>query len=171
MQRWLRAILGPYTVFVILADDLQNKSSLPLHAMFEASDASAGQKLPPGSWHFSYIQENTRLCTCAVWYGERYQSRNYWPLQADECKLISLETIPQAKGQGIAPIVIAQVSRQMAILGFRTIYARVWHSNKASLRAFAKSGWQKHALVIDVFPGGHPMRAVIPLQWLRWLRQ
>ena len=170
LQNIAKKIFGPYTIFIILSDSFSEKNKYTSDVRIMAWDEAALNKTINGSWHFSYVNEvGVRLCTCAVWYGDRYKKRGYWPLKDDECKLISLETLPQAKGRGLAPLVISQATLKMSALGFRKIYARVWHSNAASLRAFAKAGWARHALVIEIFPCGRRFRTTIPYRWIRWI--
>ena len=170
IQRLTQKVLGPYSIFILLKMDLMKAVKVDLDDRVVAQDESTLKKRVPGFWSFCYSENGARLCTCSVWYGEQYKTRNFWPLKSDECKLISLETVAAAKGKGLAPLLIRQVTRHMAAMGFATIYARVWHSNNASLRALAKAGWTRHVIVIDIFPLGKRLRMIVPYRWLPWPR-
>ena len=43
---------------------------------------------------------------------------------------------------------------------FSQVYARIWHSHKASLRAFQKAGWTRVAIVIEI----NPLRRQTPIR-------
>lgn len=91
---------------------------------------------------------------CIYWYGDRYRERNFWPLRADEAKMVEVITLPEMRGRGVAPALIAQSCESMFAHGFQRVYARVWHSNEPSLRAFSKAGWVRAATIVEVFPLG-----------------
>jgi GNAT superfamily N-acetyltransferase len=103
---------------------------------------------------------------CFYWFGARYQSRNFWPLQAGEAKLVQVIVDPLQRGRGIATALIALSAAALTGEGFRTLYARVWHSNAPSIAAFKRAGWRRVALVVTVqLPGtGRRLRVVLP----RW---
>lgn len=162
IQRIAKTLLGPYTIFIILSNELNSNLANPAGFDTIPTGLLTSERTEPEAMQFRYLEEHIQLCTCAVWFGEKYKTRNYWPLKSGECKLISLETSAEARGRGIAPLVLRHATRQMAAQGFNRVYARVWHSNAASLRAFSKAGWRKHAVVIEVFPKGHKIRIVLP---------
>ncbi len=89
---------------------------------------------------------------CYFWHGERYRTRNYWPLADGEAKLVQLVTVPELRGRGIASKLIARASEDMAKQGFHRLYARVWHSNAPSSSAFVRAGWRRVATIIEVYP-------------------
>lgn len=91
---------------------------------------------------------------CAYWHGARYRRRNFWPLQADEIKLVQIITLPDMRGRAVAATLIAQSHAILAAQGWRQAYARIWHSNTPSIRAFENAGWQRIALVVEIFPFG-----------------
>jgi len=79
---------------------------------------------------------------CWFWSGERYRAkRNFLPLREGEAKLVEIRTGERFRGRGLAPRVIARASRAMFARGFRRLFARIWHSNTASKRAFERAGW------------------------------
>lgn len=111
---------------------------------------------------FAIIRDNTKLCTCWVWFGERYLKRNYWPLKRAQAKLIALQTEEFARGQGLAPLLLQYAASVLAAQGFTDLYARIWHSNHPSRRAFRKAGWHFHALVLEFDAFKRRRRIVLP---------
>jgi GNAT superfamily N-acetyltransferase len=88
---------------------------------------------------------------CWYWFGNKYKGRNFWPLQADEAKLVQINTAQHFRGYGYASKLIAYSAYEMKKLGFRWLYARVWHSHKLSIRIFEKARWICIAYVIEIF--------------------
>jgi GNAT superfamily N-acetyltransferase len=89
---------------------------------------------------------------CFYWFGDRYRTRNFWPLDAGEAKLVQIVVVPEARGRGIASELIARSRAAMRTRGFCRMYARIWHSNVPSLRAFERAGWERIATVLEVNP-------------------
>jgi RimJ/RimL family protein N-acetyltransferase len=109
---------------------------------------------------------------CWYWYGERYrQSRNFWPLQSGEAKLIELGTRENARGAGYASMLIAESSRRMFEGGFTRLFARIWHSNEPSLRAFEKAGWRNVAFIVELEIRGIRRKLRFDLRHRFFLRQ
>lgn len=100
---------------------------------------------------------------CFYWFGERYKPRGFWPLAQGEAKLVQIIVSPAVRGRGVAPELIRASARAMADAGFSSLYARIWHSNGPSLRAFEKAGWLRMAFVLEF----NPFRAKKPkrIQW------
>lgn len=101
---------------------------------------------------------------CFYWHGARYRTRNFWPLQEGEAKLVQVIVDPAHRGRGIASALIAASAGAMAAGGFAPLYARVWHSNAPSIGAFRRAGWRRIALVLTALPLGmhRRVRTVIP---------
>lgn len=89
---------------------------------------------------------------CYFWYGKTYLKRNFWPLAEGEAKLVQIVTIPEMRGHGVAAGLIASAANDMFDRGFHCLYARIWHSNAPSARAFQRAGWRHVATVIEVYP-------------------
>lgn len=91
------------------------------------------------------------LSVCWYWTGERYRRRRgFWPLQEGEAKLVQINTAAAARGQGLAPILLNGSARDMAALGYKRLFARIWHSNTPSIRLFEKCGWRYIAFVSQI---------------------
>ncbi len=105
--------------------------------------------------------EGTRIVSvCYFWFGAQYRRRNYWPLGDNEAKLVEVVTVPEMRGRGAATHLIAYAADDMLRKGFHRLYARIWHSNKASLKAFQRAGWARVATVIELYP----LRRKLPLR-------
>jgi len=113
-----------------------------------------------GSQLFACILDEQIVSVCAYWYGERYLQRNFWPLKKNEAKLVQLFTAPEARGKGIAQKLIQYSSQKMVEKGFKGLYARVWHSNYPSRKAFQNSQWDTIATVIEL----HPVKKLKPIR-------
>lgn len=113
---------------------------------------------------FVFREQEHVTAICIFWHGQRYARRNFWPLKAGEAKLVQIITDPMFRGKGAATGLIQQSSERMLASGFRALYARVWHSNTPSLRAFERAGWKRIALAIELkrTPRSKGMKIVIP---------
>jgi GNAT superfamily N-acetyltransferase len=95
--------------------------------------------------------------------------KSVWPLEDGEAMLAQVTTEESFRGRGIAPILINYTARKMGELGFRRLYATIWHSNATPMWVFDKAGWQRFAFLMVVYPFGtkRPGRFV----WRRTTRQ
>ncbi len=110
---------------------------------------------------FGWFDGQNLVAVCYFWWGARYETRNFWPLTDGQAKLVEIVTADSHRGRGIARSLIMHASRQMFDGGFRTLYARVWHSNQPSLAAFRAAGWRRVATVVVCQPPWWPR----PLRW------
>jgi len=109
-----------------------------------------------GAWAFACLDGPRVVGLCFYWAGERYKRRNFWPLAADEAKLVQIVVLPEMRGRGIAADLIAWSSQAMLAQGFAQLFARIWHSNKPSWHAFERAHWTRAALVVDIYPFKRP---------------
>jgi GNAT superfamily N-acetyltransferase len=112
---------------------------------------------------FACYHEERIVGLCFYWFGARYLKRNFWPLKEGEAKLVQLITLPEMRGREVAPSLISWSSQAMRDKGFARCYARIWHSNTPSLRAFARAGWVEVATVFEVNPLRRPRPVRIPV--------
>ncbi|MFL6674036.1 MAG: GNAT family N-acetyltransferase [Massilia sp.] len=97
---------------------------------------------------------------CFYWFGARYRKRNFWPLAEREAKLVQVITLPDMRGREVAPTLVALSTHAMRDKGFERNFARIWHSNTPSLRAFARAGWSCVSTVVEI----NPLRRRRPLR-------
>ncbi|MCK9686085.1 GNAT family N-acetyltransferase [Scleromatobacter humisilvae] len=163
-----RALLGDYAIYFVyrLDKDAAPAPAPPGHGKFSfefVDEASARASVDPliqsqieyvgaGAWAFACRDGARVVGLCFYWAGDRYRRRNFWPLADDEAKLVQLVTLPEMRGRGIAGDLIGWSSRAMFDQGFRQLFARIWHSNKPSWRAFERAHWKRAALVVEISP-------------------
>jgi ribosomal protein S18 acetylase RimI-like enzyme len=115
----------------------------------------------PESAGFGAWADGKLVAVCWFWWGDRYRTRgNLWPIGSNASKLVQITTDPDFRGRGIAPALITAGVHAIRERGFTEVYARIWHSNRASLHAFQKGGWLRLAFAARIW--GVPFRA----KWL-----
>ena len=97
----------------------------------------------PGSRIFVCLSDSQLASASIIWFGERYKSCNFWQLGSRLAKLVQLVVEPSARGKGIGSALIRNSAHAVTEREFDTCYARVWHSNTPSVRAFRHAGWLK----------------------------
>lgn len=177
LKRLAHAVLGDYSIYRVLQHHAgQAAAPLPPQAAgFRIGlvqraeiEASADQLLRQQAF---YAGEGARAYACydggrivglcCYWHGERYRPRGFWPLQAGQAKLVQIITATDMRGRKVAQALIAASGADMAAQGFDVLFARVWHNNHPSLRAFAAAGWRPCALVLEL----NPLRRARPWRW------
>ena len=177
IKRLARTLCGEYAIYRICtcsATDARFPVA-PLQGLaFVAVDAarvesSADEIIREQTWYhgegsraYACLEGAKIVALCFFWHGERYHTRNFWPLKEQEAMLVQIVTLPEMRSRGIARALIAHAARDMLARGFHRLYARIWHSNMASLRAFEGAGWRLVASVIEIHPFGRkkPLRIV-----------
>lgn len=101
---------------------------------------------------YACFDEDRIVGVCFYWFASRYLKRNFWPLAPGEAKLVQIISLPEMRGRGVATTLVVRSCADMMQQGFHQTYARIWHSNTPSLRAFERAGWGRIALVIEINP-------------------
>jgi ribosomal protein S18 acetylase RimI-like enzyme len=155
---------GEYQIFLVYEKQLKIRSNWSedssLDVVKEADHSLEGDE-GAETYGFSIVKDGQILVKCRVRGGDGHESRNFWPLGAREGELVALETVPEARGRGLAPKLLELACSTLAEREFDHLYARIWHSNSSSIRAFRKAGWTRRALVIEVYPLGKKVRMVL----------
>lgn len=163
LKSLLHKLLAEYSIYWIYRCDKQDlpadsDSLPPIHAL----SAKESETLPPGAMQdqagflgteakaYTFRENNRVTAICIFWYGQRYATRNFWPLKPGEAKLVQVITDPDFRGKGAATALIHQASKAMLSEGFERLFARVWHSNTPSLKAFERAGWKRVSLAIEL---------------------
>jgi RimJ/RimL family protein N-acetyltransferase len=166
LKRLAVQLIGEYSPYFIyrwatdcVADRISRKMGFEIRpvdiAQLAASDALMQEQagyLGKESLAFGCFVEGQLVGVCFYWFGERYKSRGFWLLAQGEAKLVQIIVSPAVRGRGVAQELIQASSRAMADAGFSSLYARIWHSNGPSLRAFEKAGWLRTAFVLEFNP-------------------
>lgn len=167
-KKLARLILGDYSFYHIYARSAdatglpQLRAPLGLHVrtvdeavLRSYSDTTIREQAGyAGSGSHAYVAyDGDRIVgVCFYWFGDRYRMRNFWTLADREAKLVQIWVHPDARGRGIAPRLIADSFEDMVENGYGRAYARIWHSNTPSLRAFERAGWSRVARVVEINP-------------------
>lgn len=163
-------LMGEYAAYYIYKQELGQHASTALRpsvAIRPIEKSAFTAKINPlimeqraffgeDSLAYACYEDDRIIAACFYWHGLRYLRRNFWPLRENEAKLVQIITLPEARGKGVAPVLIGDSFEDVAKKGFDTAYARVWHSNIPSHRAFEKAGWKKIALVFEINPFRRP---------------
>jgi len=178
--KWLaHRLLGDYSIYVIFTESCgrEHSAGLPAEPLLAfgpvtevairgSSDSLIREQADycgDDSSAFACLDGDRIVGICFYWYAERYRKRNFWPLRDRQAKLVQILTLPEMRGRGIASRLIKCSSQEMGKRGFSRLYARIWHSNAASVAAFERAGWTRVALVIEISPLGLRHRIQIPL--------
>lgn len=140
------------SVRIVDADDLAHATD----AKLRDSRGYAGNE----SRLYGLFEGDRILCLACCWWGRRYASRCSWPLPVNAAKLVHLLTVEDARGRGMAPLLIRHACSDMAIHGHAPLLARIWHSNAPSQSAFRRAGWTRIGwlLQLEPFRGRRPIR-------------
>ncbi len=172
MKEWVkklvRVLLGDYAIYYIFSRSKEEEplscQVAPVGCRVESIDEVALNSSPEfliekqleyagTESHIYGCFENGRIvAVCFYWFGERYKKRGFWPLASEEAKLVQIISLPSVRGRGVATMLIGSSSQDMIQKGFSRLYARIWHSNTPSLRAFERAGWVRVALVVEINP-------------------
>lgn len=168
LKRIAHKVAGDYSIYRIYAspgaDQLVRGSPTEMDSSVERIDADSLNSQPSvlmrnqagyaGSEaeFFAYKSDGRIVGICCYWSGELYRRRNFWPLKEDEAKLVQIVVDPEFRGKGIATALIRHSCADMAQRGVRRCFARIWHSNEPSIRAFEKADWKHVATVVELSP-------------------
>ena len=95
------------------------------------------------------VRDGMPLCVAHFAPLGLYDRAGTWPLREDEMALMDIATEETARGQGLAPRVIAAATRHFINANARRLIAFIWWSNKPSVRAFTKAGWRRIGLSLE----------------------
>lgn len=172
-KRAARLLLGEYSIYCIYRT-MGGAAASVRSVAAELSQADISECPDPllrnqagyageGARAFGLREQGRLQALCFYWEGERYRRRNFWPLKPGEAKLVQIVTAEDARGRGLARQLIASSAAQLLKEGKTALYARIWHSNLPSIRAFEAAGWERVALVVEV----NPLRLARPWRWQR----
>jgi len=89
-----------------------------------------------------------------IWSGPTYPARRgYFNLAPDEAEIAMLKTRPEFRGRGLGSGMLRATCAMLAARGFRHGWGRIWHSNTASIKAFASAGSEFCGVRVDVHRG------------------
>ena len=120
----------------------------------------------PGLKRFGAWMNGELAGVCGFEFGEEYlRAEAFFPLGGDQAELTDIFTCSNKRGAGVARRLIRFSTEQMHGAGFHSLYAKVWHSNHLSSRAFLAAGWSEYCFFVRLQPKGN--RRVWHLEWRR----
>ena len=168
LKRIARKVAGDYSIYRIYvspeAEAIEQSSDPQADNSVERIDAESLKSQPSALIRdqagydgreaelFAYKNDGRIVGVCCYWSGELYRSRNFWPLKDDEAKLVQIVVEPEFRGKGVATALITRSCADMLHRGVRRCFARIWHSNEPSIRAFEKANWRRVATVVELAP-------------------
>ena len=182
IKKLARLLLGEHSPYFIYAhtlvpttradsdvqsvDRVESVDGAALNASADALIREQAGYAGEGSHAYAAFDGERIVGVCFYWFGERYRTRNFWPLKDGEAKLVQIVVHPDMRGRGTAQRLIRASSQDLEQKGFRQAYARIWHSNTPSLRAFERAGWTRIAFVFECNPfrRRQPMRIHLRLR-------
>lgn len=112
---------------------------------------------------FGLWENGVLACLCIFWTHRRPRDQIIWRIHEHEAILMEILTLEKFRGQGYAPVLLQYAVQEMKCNRFKSLYAWIWHSNTASVRAFEKAGWRYIAFVIEILPFN--TRKILRFQW------
>ncbi|MDE1918860.1 MAG: hypothetical protein KGH96_22655 [Sphingomonadales bacterium] len=95
------------------------------------------------------VRQGEPLCVAHFAHPDQYDRAATWPLRQGDIALMDIATQESARGQGLAPQVIAAASRHFITGAQSRLIAFIWWSNTPSRRAFAKAGWRRIGFSVE----------------------
>ena len=109
----------------------------------------------PGLRQFGARIDGEIAAVCTFSSGEEYaRAGGFYLLDRNEAELTDIFTSTRYRGRGIAGALIRFSTGCMHNEGFHTLYAKVWHSNTPSSRAFLGAGWKQSCFFVRLSPRG-----------------
>jgi len=115
------------------------------------------------AYGYGLFLEGDLAAMCWFWGPQRFKDPLLWSPEKDEAILVDLVTASDYRGRGLAPVLIRYASADMHRAGWKSLYAYMWHTHRASYHAFERAGWRQIAWVLEIHPFGMPR----PLRF-RW---
>lgn len=121
-----------------------------------------------GSLLFVAREGERVLGTLWCWYGERYARRGFIALGDEEVKIVHVYTTPASRGRGVGSRLLRHACAELLSRRFRAALARVWITNRASVRMFVSAGFRPTHLVLVLrpWPLRRPLRFEARAPWL-----
>lgn len=115
---------------------------------------------------FVALRNGEPVGVCTFGFGNEYaRSGGFYQLEPGSAELTDIFTSSHHRGLGVARTLIRYSAAAMHDEGFRTLYAKVWHSNHASSSAFRAAGWTEHRFFVRICPRG--MTRTWHMEWPR----
>jgi len=105
----------------------------------------------PDTFPFGAWSNGELAAVCWFQAGETHRRRGgLIRLADDEAELAQITTASVFRGRGVACQLIRHAVIEMSRAGYRQLYAKIWHDNVASIRAFERAGWQRQCRFLSI---------------------
>jgi GNAT superfamily N-acetyltransferase len=104
---------------------------------------------------FGLWEQGELVATCVFWVHDRLRNTLPGDVIDRGAFLVDLVTAARARGRGCAGTLLHAAASEMKSAGFQRLFARVWHTNRPSIRAFEKAGWSYVKFVATLTPLGY----------------
>lgn len=166
LQRVARRLLGEYGLYRVwhqAAVHSCNAAVTPFDVRplqpADLKQPGVAPELAEAAWYFGdqaqgfgCYRGESLLGVTFYWHGARYANRHSWPIPSDAAKLVHIVTAQTTRGQGVATVLYRESAAQMHAQGWRSLYARIWHSNTPSMIAIRRAGWQPCGWLLQINP-------------------
>jgi RimJ/RimL family protein N-acetyltransferase len=95
--------------------------------------------------------------------ADHYDRSATWPLRPGEMALMDIVTEDSARGRGYAVTLIIEATSALVSQRCSRLIAFIWWSNTPSHRSFAKAGWKRIGLSIEVKIGTRWLALRVPI--------
>lgn len=116
---------------------------------------------------FALYVEGELAAIQGVWWGDRYERERKgrsWRLPAGAAKTNNLYTLPEFRGKGYAVLLKQYTNHVLSDYGFTSVYCRIWHSHRGSIRVSRKAGMRLVGAYIEICPFGRRIELRIPMR-------
>jgi RimJ/RimL family protein N-acetyltransferase len=127
-------------------------------------DLNCANMQRPGAMGYAAWSGSDLKGVCWFWPGPLLGTRTIGTQPSDCAELVEIRVARSARGNGIATALIRHGGRQLYCAGYRRLFAQVWPTNRPSVRAFEKAGWEQIAWFLQFRLRFWPKRFT-----LRWL--
>jgi RimJ/RimL family protein N-acetyltransferase len=179
----LGAMLSDYRINILMASRniSHYRSALPVDTVMKPVTNNHVNQLTKSQTHkmrnsVSYTKAGLRgyvllkndmpVCVAHFACSDQYDRMTTWPLKTNEVALMDIATEKTAQGQGYATALIKEATNTYHTQDVSRVIAFIWWSNHPSLRAFAKAGWHRIGISLEVNIGGIWRGFRLPLKGL-----
>ncbi len=136
-------------------EQFSNSSTHKVHNSLSYSNA--------GLQGYVLVHDGVPVCVAHFSDIKQYDRVGTWPIKANEVALMDIATEEFARGKSYASALITGVTERYMAQGTHRLIAFIWWSNTPSKRAFAKAGWRKIGVSIEVKIAGQWRGMRVPL--------
>lgn len=102
-----------------------------------------------GALGFAALVDDEIAAVAWVWLRDRYtRERGFITIGPDDGKLVQITTSARFRRRSIATDLIRYATSEMHTRHYQAVWARIWWSHRASVRAFRAAGWHQAGAIV-----------------------